>query len=342
MPACQFSEDNQSEDSTNFIFNIIFHSYFKMKRRQEDFANLVNEVDIIMLDIEGTTTSISFVKVSEDARAGVEPLPTSHSPEVLIPALVATVAAMMDADSKVPALKALQGHMWHRAYLNGAITGQMPPTAVNSHPGSYVLLGEHGHSRCFKETHPNVSTRTWDRTTDLTVVYNDVVEALQQWKKAGKRLVVYSSGSVQAQKLLFSHSCHGDLLHYFSDHFDTSVGAKVEAGSYRTILQALHSPPPEKVLFITDLVKEARAAEEVGMRVVVSVREGTVPLSPHDLEHYPVIHSFTHLLNPHLSPSKRASREQQKPEEEEKQKEQEEKQEKQEEENAKAEKVEEK
>ncbi|KAK8740083.1 hypothetical protein OTU49_003029 [Cherax quadricarinatus] len=302
-----------------------------MKRRQEDFANLVNEVDIIMLDIEGTTTSISFVKeelfpyvrqeisnylketwdtqltkddvaaltrqVSEDARAGVEPLPTSHSPEVLIPALVATVAAMMDADSKVPALKALQGHMWHRAYLNGAITGH---------------------------------------------VYNDVVEALQQWKKAGKRLVVYSSGSVQAQKLLFSHSCHGDLLHYFSDHFDTSVGAKVEAGSYRTILQALHSPPPEKVLFITDLVKEARAAEEVGMRVVVSVREGTVPLSPHDLEHYPVIHSFTHLLNPHLSPSKRASREQQKPEEEEKQKEQEEKQEKQEEENAKAEKVEEK
>ncbi|KAK8740085.1 hypothetical protein OTU49_003029 [Cherax quadricarinatus] len=151
-----------------------------MKRRQEDFANLVNEVDIIMLDIEGTTTSISFVKeelfpyvrqeisnylketwdtqltkddvaaltrqVSEDARAGVEPLPTSHSPEVLIPALVATVAAMMDADSKVPALKALQGHMWHRAYLNGAITGQSESSRGGGYEGSGVSEGGHSAS----------------------------------------------------------------------------------------------------------------------------------------------------------------------------------------------------
>nr|XP_045593375.1 enolase-phosphatase E1-like [Procambarus clarkii] len=217
-----------------------------MKRSQKSLASIVKDVETIMVDIEGTTTSISFVKevlfpyvrreitthlrdtwdthhtrhdvaalkqqVREDVSAGVEgvePLPSEDDHHALVSALAACVLAMMDADRKVAALKTLQGHMWHRAYHTGAITAH---------------------------------------------VYEDVVGALQEWKESGKRLVVYSSGSVQAQKLLFTHSCHGDLLHFFSEHFDTTVGAKVEVESYRRILQHLDCSP-EKVLFITDLAK---------------------------------------------------------------------------------------
>uniref|UniRef100_A0A0P4W9H4 Enolase-phosphatase E1 n=1 Tax=Scylla olivacea TaxID=85551 RepID=A0A0P4W9H4_SCYOL len=126
-------------------------------------------------------------------------------------------------------------------------------------------------------------------------VYDDVVPALEEWRALGKRIYIYSSGSVEAQKLLFKHSCRGDLLHFFSGHFDTSVGAKVNAQSYRDIVSQLECASGEEVLFITDLEKEAFAAAEAGMRVVVSVREGTAPLTQACLDSFRTITSFAEL-----------------------------------------------
>ncbi|XP_042207266.1 enolase-phosphatase E1-like isoform X2 [Homarus americanus] len=227
-----------------------------MKRRQVDLPSIVKDVNVIMVDIEGTTTSINFVKVMEDVAEGVagsKPLPAGGESERedLIAALVTNILGMMDADRKVTPLKTLQGHMWRKAYRDGTITGH---------------------------------------------VYEDAVEALKAWKKEGKKLVVYSSGSVQAQKLLFGYSCYGDLLHYFSQHFDTTVGSKVETESYLKILRQLHCGP-DQVLFLTDLVKEARAATEAGLKVILSVREGTAALTPQDRKDFPVITSFGQLLS---------------------------------------------
>ncbi|KAG7154557.1 Enolase-phosphatase E1-like [Homarus americanus] len=204
-----------------------------MKRRQVDLPSIVKDVNVIMVDIEGTTTSINFVKVMEDVAEGVagsKPLPAGGESERedLIAALVTNILGMMDADRKVTPLKTLQGH----------------------------------------------------------IVYEDAVEALKAWKKEGKKLVVYSSGSVQAQKLLFGYSCYGDLLHYFSQHFDTTVGSKVETESYLKILRQLHCGPDQ-----------ARAATEAGLKVILSVREGTAALTPQDRKDFPVITSFGQLLS---------------------------------------------
>jgi len=49
-------------------------------------------------------------------------------------------------------------------------------------------------------------------TNNLVSVYDDVVPALDQWKAAGKKIYIYSSGSVPAQKLLVGYSTKGDLM----------------------------------------------------------------------------------------------------------------------------------
>lgn len=140
-------------------------------------------------------------------------------------------------------------------------------------------------------------------------VYADVVPALTKIKSSCP-LYIYSSGSVAAQKLLFGYSDFGDLLPLFSDHFDTSnIGSKVEPSSYTTIATERLQLRPEQVLFVTDSLKEARAARSVGVNVLLSVRPGTETL-PDDVE-FTTIRSFDDIFK-HFScfesktPKKRA------------------------------------
>ena len=83
------------------------------------------------------------------------------------------------------------------------------------------------------------------------VVYKDVKKAFDHWKSAEKEIYIYSSGSIAAQKLLFGYSDQGDLLSYFSGHFDTTIGLKTEAKSYIDIATEIGKPPSE-ILFLTD------------------------------------------------------------------------------------------
>mmetsp|Transcript_41904 Transcript_41904/g.67959 ORF Transcript_41904/g.67959 Transcript_41904/m.67959 type:complete len:154 (+) Transcript_41904:367-828(+) len=107
----------------------------------------------------------------------------------------------------------------------------------------------------------------------LGVVYPDVVQALKKWKEAGVPVYIYSSGSVHAQKLLFGHTEHGNLLPFFSGHFDTLVGAKVEKASYLNISKEI-GIPPSALLFCTDIYAEAVAARDAGLVAVVVRRPG--------------------------------------------------------------------
>jgi enolase-phosphatase E1 len=107
-------------------------------------------------------------------------------------------------------------------------------------------------------------------------VYPDAAQALRSWHAAGHPLAVYSSGSVAAQKLLFGHSSEGDLSPLFSAWFDTAVGGKREAGSYRGIARSLGRDPGQ-VLFLSDVVEELDAAREAGMRTVLVDRRSDYP-----------------------------------------------------------------
>ena len=104
-------------------------------------------------------------------------------------------------------------------------------------------------------------------------VYPDAVEALREWHAKGYDLYVYSSGSIQAQKLIFGCSEAGDLAPLFSGYFDTTSGPKREAQSYRHITEAIGCPAG-KILFLSDIVEELDAAQAAGMLTCGLAREG--------------------------------------------------------------------
>lgn len=257
---------------------------------KHDIPKLVESASVILLDIEGTTTSISFVKdqlfpyvrnhleeyinthwdepelqddikalkeqLQEDLKmeiADVQLIPESESIANIKKAILANVFQQMDKDRKTTALKQLQGHIWKAAYISNSIQGHL---------------------------------------------YPDVVPALQQWCNEGKLIYIYSSGSVQAQKLLFGYSQEGDLLKFFSGHFDTLVGGKTEPSSYSEIANQI-GVSSNKVLFFTDVPKEAKAAVASGMNAVLVERDGNLPLTVHDKQTYPSVTSFKEALCKH-------------------------------------------
>lgn len=206
---------------------------------------------VVLLDIEGTTTSIAFVKdrlfpfAAEAldgflAAHGARPEVAAILAEVPGPDKSATVRGWMAVDAKVTPLKALQGLIWAEGYADGRIKGHLWP---------------------------------------------DVADALRAWHAAGVRLAIYSSGSEAAQRDLFGHSEAGDLTPLFQGFFDTRVGGKREAASYGAIAAALGVAPGE-VLFLSDIAEELDAAAAAGMRVCQLVRaaDGTVESGRHPAE----------------------------------------------------------
>jgi enolase-phosphatase E1 len=103
-------------------------------------------------------------------------------------------------------------------------------------------------------------------------VYPDTPEYLRKWHARGLKLYVYSSGSVEAQKLIFGHTAHGDLTALFSGYFDTRVGGKKEAQSYKTILRDTGLSGPE-MLFLSDIGEELDAARAAGMKTCQLLRD---------------------------------------------------------------------
>lgn len=212
----------------------------------------------LLLDIEGTTSSITFVHdvlfpyarerlptfvgehredpaVStqiEAARARLEALgrPCGTDEDV-----VAGLVAFIDEDRKETSLKALQGLIWESGYVSGAYRAHL---------------------------------------------YPDTAPAIERWTKAGLRVSIYSSGSVYAQKLFFGYSEAGDLRPQLHAHFDTTTGPKREPESYRRIASALDRSP-SRILFASDVGAELDAAEEAGLSTVQLVRPGTTAVAEH-------------------------------------------------------------
>jgi enolase-phosphatase E1 len=204
-------------------------------------------VRAVLTDIEGTTSSLAFVKdvLFPYARDALPGFVSAHELELkaLIADIAATVGKMhlttqetvdtllqwMDEDRKVTPLKTLQGMVWKRGYESGAL---------RSH------------------------------------VYEDAVRALRQWHTKGLKIYVYSSGSIAAQKLLFSHTPYGDLTPLFSGYFDTTTGPKLESHSYEKIAASLRITA-QSVVFLSDHAGETQAAAAAGMQTVLVAREET-------------------------------------------------------------------
>lgn len=112
-------------------------------------------------------------------------------------------------------------------------------------------------------------------------VYTDTPEYLRQWHAQGLKLYVYSSGSVEAQKLIFAYTAHGDLTPLFSGYFDTRIGGKREQGSYQSIAQQI-GIPASQILFLSDIGEELDAARAAGLKTAQLIRDAkAVPFPAH-------------------------------------------------------------
>jgi enolase-phosphatase E1 len=205
----------------------------------------------IVLDIEGTTTPITFVRdvLFPYARERIPEVLRARHSEPLIATLIAEAAELSgavavdvqeairlfltwsDADRKLSPLKALQGIVWKQGYVDGTLCSPM---------------------------------------------YPDVASALRAWRARDIALYVYSSGSVDAQRLLFRYSNEGDLTAHFHGYFDATVGSKIDVNSYRLIQQIIGNAADE-LLFLSDSVAEIAAARGAGWRAVLVERDGPVP-----------------------------------------------------------------
>lgn len=121
-------------------------------------------------------------------------------------------------------------------------------------------------------------------------LYGDVLPALTQWRARGIRLGIYSSGSEQAQRLLFAHTNAGDVTSLFEHFFDTSVGEMKTASSYRTISEQI-GLPPHHILFLSDAERELDAAALAGFSTAHSVRPGTDASTP--IPHIPISRTYS-------------------------------------------------
>lgn len=206
-------------------------------------------IQAILTDIEGTTSSLSFVKdvLFPYSRARMAEFVGKHrdDPEVRKPLdevrriagkqltdaqAVEQLIRWIDEDKKITPLKALQGMIWESGFKSGAYQGH---------------------------------------------VYGDAVKHLRAWHARGLRLYVFSSGSVFAQKLLFGYSEYGDLTPLFSGYFDTTIGNKREPDAYRKIAGEI-GVAPGTILFLSDIKEELDAARDADMRTTWLVRDGAL------------------------------------------------------------------
>lgn len=104
-------------------------------------------------------------------------------------------------------------------------------------------------------------------------VFDDVPPALAAWTDSGLDVRIYSSGSIEAQKLFFGHTAAGDLTAYLRGHYDTTTGPKREAASYTQIAADMRLAP-RQILFVSDVGAELDAARAAGMATALAIRPG--------------------------------------------------------------------
>ncbi|CAH1721220.1 unnamed protein product [Aphis gossypii] len=240
--------------------------------------------NVILLDIEGTITSISFVKdtlfpyvstVLEDyiekhwndesfqqdlellrAQAvidsnveGFVPISSGNDNNAK-KSVINNVLWQMKYDKKTTALKQLQGHIWKDGYESGLLKGHL---------------------------------------------YEDVLPVLNKLTDLGKKIYTYSSGSTEAQEYLFQYSMYGDVSSIFLKYFDTKMGPKGSETSYINIANEINVNCSD-ILFLTDVVAEAEAAVKAGCNSILLARPGNAPLDSEKSSKFRIIKTLDELL----------------------------------------------
>jgi enolase-phosphatase E1 len=259
---------------------VVLGEFHQRRHEKENFMKLA---PIILLDVEGTTTPISFVydklfpyarkhirwyltqyccraeirdllaqlnkENPADLKNGAPAFREKEEDSGYVDSAVAYCLWLMDRDRKTTPLKALQGYIWEEGFARRELQSE---------------------------------------------VFSDVPKCFAAWRSQGRRIAIFSSGSVAAQKLVFEHTPFGNLTPQIEAFFDTNIGSKRDAQSYTRISEQLHAGPAE-ILFVSDVPDELDAASTAGMSVALAVRPGNAKHPNASI--YSVVNSFSEFAN---------------------------------------------
>jgi enolase-phosphatase E1 len=230
---------------------------------------------IVLLDIEGTTTPIDFVYnvLFPYARRRMQEFVQAHS---------------IDVQSEIHQLIEENAQDLGQGLRPPLIEAHEPARTESVAAYALWLMDQDRKSTPLKSLQGRIWEMGYEAGELQSQLFADVPPAFTRWRDAGRDICIYSSGSKLAQRLLFAHTEAGDLTGFIRDYFDTNVGAKREAASYRHIAAALGCTP-SVIIFVSDVVAELDAARDAGLQTRLCVRPGNPPPPPSS---HRVIHSF--------------------------------------------------
>lgn len=220
-----------------------------------------------LFDIEGTVADVRFVY------------------DVMFPFVRKHVGTFLESHASDPVVQsAVQQLLAEAAALPpSASAATSPPQTTSAHPVVQAvdrLMDVDSKTTGLKALQGLIWKEGFQAGLLEAELFPDVVPALRAWRAAGIDLRIYSSGSILAQKLFFQHTSQGDLAPWFSAHYDTTIGGKRVAESYRRIAEDCQMPP-EQIIFFSDVTEELVAAAEAGMLTAACARPNNAPLAPH-------------------------------------------------------------
>jgi len=242
-----------------------------------------SEIRALLLDIEGTTTPIDFVC------------------KTLFPYAAGNVEQFLRKNQSDPEIKNLIAEL--RSTWSGAASSGAPVWIESSREEklasavSYVrwLIARDSKITPLKTLQGKIWEQGFRNGALKGELYPDVAPAFARWRTQHKRIAIFSSGSVLAQRLLFAHSTLGDLSSFIEAYFDTTSGPKREPASYHKIAAALKLSS-STVLFVSDTGQELDAARGADLRTALSLRAGNPSEITAVEQRHPAIHNFNELF----------------------------------------------
>jgi len=221
-----------------------------------------SQIKVLLLDIEGTTTPIDFVykTLFPYANRKVEAFPAQQFRDPEMQPVLADLAVQHERDEREGARPPALNQEAEEARLRFTV--------------AYVhwLMAKDSKCTPLKSLQGKIWQQGYASGELHGVVYPDVPPAFERWRRQGREICIYSSGSVLAQQLLFRSTAAGDLTTHISAFYDTAIGVKTESESYRRIAESLHHATSE-ILFISDAISEIKAARLAGLHATLCVRD---------------------------------------------------------------------
>ncbi|MGB8170648.1 MAG: acireductone synthase [Chthoniobacteraceae bacterium] len=212
---------------------------------------------LVLLDIEGTVSPLAYVHEAmfPFARTGVQPFLEANLARPEVVAALEQMAVDAGAESFAAWCPSAAAPVpWIVAQVHALMDADVKATGLKQLQG---LIWEGGF-----------------RSGALrAALFADVAGMLRRWHAEGVELRIYSSGSVQAQRLFFAHTEAGDLTPLLSGFYDTKIGGKKSSASYAAIA-ADACRAPETILFLSDVVEELDAACDAGLATALALRPG--------------------------------------------------------------------